>query len=300
MSSGSVSAGTGPTVGVVGLGAMGLPIAGHLVRAGFRVSVHDRDRERVARAKSLGAMAAGSSAGAAAAAEVTLVVVATDDQVRAVCFGDGDDAGAASGPGLLVVCSSVYAGTVRDVAAHRGDGVLDAALTGGLAGAADGTVNLLVGGDAAVLATARPALDPWCATVHHLGPLGAGQIGKSANNLVHWAQICAISEALDLARRHGLSVPALRAALTDGPTDSRTLRELERMRLTWWVKDLEGVDRLAGDVGRPMPVADMCRSTMAGITVGSLAELLAADPTGPTGASGNSHITSVIGNTDRP
>jgi hypothetical protein len=53
------------------------------------------------------------------------------------------------------------------------------------------------------------ALDPWCAAVHHLGPLGAGQIAKSANNLVHWEQICAIGEALDLARRHGLWVPAV-------------------------------------------------------------------------------------------
>jgi 3-hydroxyisobutyrate dehydrogenase-like beta-hydroxyacid dehydrogenase len=156
--------------------------------------------------------------------------------------------------------------------------VLDAALTGGVRAAEDGRVNLLVGGDSADLARVRPALDPWCASVHHLGGLGAGQIAKSANNLVHWAQICAIEEALDLARRHGLSVPAVRAALFDAPTDSRTLRELERMRLTWWAKDLDSVERLGDEIGRPMPVADMCRTRMPSITVGSLAELLVWEP----------------------
>jgi 3-hydroxyisobutyrate dehydrogenase-like beta-hydroxyacid dehydrogenase len=266
----------GITVGVVGLGAMGLPISGHLARAGCAVTVHDRDPDRVDRAVAQGCTAAPDSATVASHSAVTLVIVPSDDDVRAVCL-DEDEAREATG-GLLVVCSSVHPRTVRDIAQARGGGVLDAALTGGLQAAADGTVNLLVGGAGADLAAARPVLDPWCATVHHLGPLGAGQIAKSANNLVHWAQICAIEEALDLARRHGLSVPAVRAALTDGPTDSRTLRELERMRLTWWAKDLESLDKLGEDVGRPLPVADMCRATMPAISVASLRELLGPDP----------------------
>jgi 3-hydroxyisobutyrate dehydrogenase-like beta-hydroxyacid dehydrogenase len=70
-----------------------------------------------------------------------------------------------------------------------------------------------------------------------------------------------------------------RAALFDAPTDSRTLRELERMRLTWWAKDLDSVERLGHEIGRPMPVAEMCRTRMPSITVGSLAELLVWEPT---------------------
>jgi 3-hydroxyisobutyrate dehydrogenase-like beta-hydroxyacid dehydrogenase len=246
---------------------MGLPIAGHLARAGLAVTVHDRDPARVVEAMRAGCTAAADAAAVDAASDVTLVVVPSDEDVRAVHASIGRPTG------LLVVCSSVHPDTVRELAA-TGTRMIDAALTGGLKAAAEGTVNLLVGGTATDFAVARPALDPWCTTVHHLGPLGAGQIAKSANNLVHWAQICAIEEALDLARRHGLSVPAVRAALTDGPTDSRTLRELERMRLTWWQKDLASLSRLGADVGRATPVARMCEQTMPGVTVASLHELL--------------------------
>jgi len=267
------------TVGVIGLGAMGLPIAGHLARSGLAVTVHDTDATRSEAAAEQGCEVATDAAGVGTRSAVTLVLVPTDDDVRAVCLDVLDRA-----PGsTLVVCSSVHPATIREIAAASAErpghgGVLDAALTGGVRAAEDGRVNLLVGGESADLARVRPALDPWCASVHHLGGLGAGQIAKSANNLVHWAQICAIEEALDLARSHGLSVPAVRAALFDAPTDSRTLRELERMRLTWWAKDLDSVERLGHEIGRPMPVAEMCRTRMPSITVGSLAELLVWEP----------------------
>ncbi|MGP4015994.1 NAD(P)-dependent oxidoreductase [Saccharopolyspora sp. 5N708] len=267
-----------PAVGVIGLGAMGLPIAGHLAGAGIAVTVHDLDPARVTAATAVGCAVADDAGAVAAASAVTLVLVPSDADVREVCLGTGGVVDRAAG-GVIVVCSSVHPATVREIDAAlttvdgRG-GVLDAALTGGVRAAEQAAVNLLVGGRAETLERARPVLAPWCASVHHLGALGAGQIAKSANNLVHWAQICAIEEALDLARRHGLSVPAVRAALMDGPTDSRTLRELERMRLTWWAKDLDTVDRLAREVGRPTPVAEMCRDRMSGITVEALAELL--------------------------
>jgi 3-hydroxyisobutyrate dehydrogenase-like beta-hydroxyacid dehydrogenase len=174
----------------------------------------------------------------------------------------------------------VHPSTVQEIAAaaDAGPAVIDAALTGGVRAAEEGTVNLLVGGAAEVLDRVRGLLDPWCTSVHHLGALGAGQVAKSANNLVHWAQICAIEEALDLAQRHGLSVPAVRAALMAGPTDSRTLRELERMRLTWWAKDLDSINRLGKDVDRSLPVASMCAEQMPRITVESLGELLESTP----------------------
>ncbi|MCI2421005.1 NAD(P)-dependent oxidoreductase [Saccharopolyspora sp. K220] len=268
-----------PTVGVIGLGAMGLPIAGHLARSGIAVTVHDLDPDRADAAAAFGCAVADGAAVVAEASAVTFVLVPSDSDVRAVCLDAGGVVDRAGTDGVIVVCSSVHPATVREIdAAVAGTNgrrrVLDAALTGGVRAAEEGAVNLLVGGPAETLERARPVLEPWCATVHHLGELGAGQIAKSANNLVHWAQICAIEEALDLARRYGLSVPAVRAALMDGPTDSRTLRELERMRLTWWAKDLDTVDRLAREVGRPTPVADLCRSRMSGITVDALAELL--------------------------
>jgi 3-hydroxyisobutyrate dehydrogenase-like beta-hydroxyacid dehydrogenase len=83
------------------------------------------------------------------------------------------------------------------------------------------------------------------------------------NNLIHWAQISAITEALGLARAYGVDVATVRGALRDGPTDSRTLRELEQMRLTWWAKDLDNAARMADAVGVRLPVAAVSRAVMA-------------------------------------
>jgi 3-hydroxyisobutyrate dehydrogenase-like beta-hydroxyacid dehydrogenase len=269
-----------PVFAVLGLGAMGAPVVGHLLAAGVPVQVHDLDPAAVERAVALGARAAGSAAAAARGATVVAVFVPSDDDVRAVSLGAaGALAGCADGA-VVLLCSSLRPETCRAVAdaAPEGVAVLDAALTGGVRGAEAGAINLLVGGDADVLERVRPLLEPWTAAVHHLGPLGAGQIGKTANNLVHWAQISAITEALELARRGGVSVPVLRAALQDGPTDSRTLRELEHMRLTWHAKDLANTADLAAQVGLEIPVAETARRVMAGTTVDDVARLLSDGP----------------------
>ncbi len=271
----------GPVVGVVGLGAMGGPIAGHLARAGVPVVVADLDQAAVAMAGAAGAEAAHALPELAARCDVVLVVVATDDEVRAVCSGpQGLLASCRPGTAVLL-CSSVRPDTCEAVSAEAPDGVavLDAALTGGVRGAESGRVNLLVGGAPEVLDRVRPVLAPWTTSVHHLGPLGAGQVGKTVNNLVHWAQISAITEALELGRRYGLDVSTLRHALMDGPTDSRTLRELEQMRFTWHAKDLANAEAMAARVGLDLPVAATAREVMTRVTVRSVAELLrSAEP----------------------
>lgn len=269
-----------PVFAVLGLGAMGAPVVRHLRAAGVPVQVYDLEPAAVERAVALGARAADSAEAAARGAAVAAVFVPSDDDVRAVCLGEsGLLAGCADGA-VVLLCSSLRPETCRAVAdaAPQGVAVLDAALTGGVRGAEAGQINLLVGGDAAVLDRVRPLLEPWTTAVHHLGPLGAGQVGKTANNLVHWAQICAITEALELARRGGVSVPVLRAALQDGPTDSRTLRELEHMRLTWHAKDLANTADLADRVGMDIPVAETARRVMVGTTVEDVARLLADGP----------------------
>jgi 3-hydroxyisobutyrate dehydrogenase-like beta-hydroxyacid dehydrogenase len=271
------------TVAVIGLGAMGRPVVRHLCAAGVPVVVRDIDAAAVTAAAALGARGAASAAEAAGEAQVVTVFVPTDEDVREVCLGSaGALAGCRAGT-VLMLCSSVRPGTCEQVAAAAAPGVhvLDAALTGGVRGAEAGEVNLLVGGDPAVLDRIRPVLQPWTSAVHHLGPLGAGQVGKTANNLVHWAQISAITEALELARRAGVAVPVLRRALMDGPTDSRTLRELEQMRLTWHAKDLANTAALARQVGLDIPVAETARAVMSGITVDDVARLLAGGPLHP-------------------
>lgn len=267
------------TAGVVGLGAMGRPAAAYLASAGIPTMAHDLDQAALEDVARQGVRAAGSLAEVAAASSAVFVFVPSDDDVREVCLGaDGLVAGARPGS-VIAICSSALPETCEAIAAaarERGVDVLDTALTGGVRGAEAGEINLLVGGDEEVLERIRPLLEPWCRSVHHLGPLGAGQVGKTVNNLVHWAQISAIDEALRFGQRLGVAPSRLRAALQDGPTDSRTLRELEYMRFTWHRKDLANAFAMAKTVDPPveLPVAATAREAMLDITVDSVAALL--------------------------
>lgn len=261
-------------VGVVGLGAMGGPIARHLLAAGFDVRCADPDEAATGALVTAGARVAPDAATLGAECAATLLIVPTDDDVLIA----GKEVLSRARPGgVLAVCSSVRPETCRELAALAGDrsvAVLDVALTGGVRGAEAGTANLLVGGEPDDLQRIRPVLAAFSSGAHHLGPLGCGQVGKTVNNLVHWAQIAAITEALSLGERLGVPAARLRRALRSGPTDSRTLREIEQMRLTWWAKDLDNSLRMAQESGTDLPLARRVRELMPGISVQSVADLL--------------------------
>jgi 3-hydroxyisobutyrate dehydrogenase-like beta-hydroxyacid dehydrogenase len=265
------------SVGLVGLGRMGRPIAGHLLRAGFELTVHDLDPQAVAGAVGAGAAAAGSPAELARASQVALVIVPSSEDVLRVCAGEaGLLAGVAPGA-VVAVCSSVTPDTCRELersGAGAGVGVIDAALTRGVRHAEEGDLTLLVGGDPAHLERARPVLEAFSGAIHHLGPAGAGQVGKTVHNLVHWAEIAAITEALALGQRLGVPVTRLRSALMDAGVDSRTLRELHLMRFTWWRKDIADATAIAGRAGQPLPLTSVVSKLMQDVTVDRIHALL--------------------------
>jgi 3-hydroxyisobutyrate dehydrogenase-like beta-hydroxyacid dehydrogenase len=263
-------------VGLIGLGAMGLPIAGFLARAGHPTFCYDPDPAALDRAVAAGARRTESVVDLARRCAVVLVLVPSDQDVLDVCSARDGVLAAAAPDDVLVICSSVLPRTCRTVAERaRSSGVrvLDAALTGGVRAAEAGEITLLVGGAAATLEAIRPSLAPWTGTVHHLGPVGAGQVGKTVNNLCHWAQVSAVVEALRLGRALGVPPAALRAAVLDGPAASRTLAELELMRLTWHRKDLANALHLAAGAGQSTPVAEAVRAAMEHVTVAEIAEL---------------------------
>ncbi|SDM70698.1 NAD(P)-dependent oxidoreductase [Actinacidiphila guanduensis] len=268
------------TVGVIGLGAMGRPAAVHLARAGVPTLAYDTDHATRDALAADGVRPAGSVAELAAACGVVAVVVPSDQDVLSVCSPEDGVLSAARPGTVLLICASVTPDTCRDVAALArplGVEVLDAALTGGVRAAEAGELNLLVGGDEDVLAAIAPELAPWTRTVHHLGPLGSGQVGKTVNNLCHWGQLAAIVEALRLGRDLGVSPTKLRAALLDGPAASRTLAEMHLMRLTWHRKDLANALLMARAAHREMPVAATTREAMEHLTVADIAELYAQE-----------------------
>jgi 3-hydroxyisobutyrate dehydrogenase-like beta-hydroxyacid dehydrogenase len=273
---GALTESSSRVVGMVGLGAMGRPIIEHIAKAGFRALAYDLSPSAEADGVTLV-----SSLADLAPCDVVIVIVPTDKDVAGVVAGPGGllDHGK---PGLTVVISaSVDPATCRQLAARAEEHqirVIDAALTGGVRGAQNGEINLLVGGPREVADAISDVFAAFATDYHVLGDVGAGQIGKSANNLIHWAQIVAINESMRLAEDLGVDPAALRGALEQGPTDSRTLREIEYMRFTWYVKDIEIAQDLASRVGRDLPLARLSRELMDQISVASIHELLRIPP----------------------
>jgi 3-hydroxyisobutyrate dehydrogenase-like beta-hydroxyacid dehydrogenase len=260
-------------IAVVGAGAMGLPIARHLAGAGFRVTVCDRDAGHRAEAERFGATTT-STVDEVGSCRVLLAVVPTDDDVTLVAERYGAVAAAGS---AFVVCSSVRPATCLAVEAAlrpRGVRVVDAALTGGIRGAEAGAVNLLVGGPPEDVADLAPVFAPWTSHVDHLGGLGAGQVGKTVANLIHWGEIVVLAEALSLGAELGVPPAVLRPALQHGGTDSRTLRELQEMRFTWYEKDIDNAVAMAGTVGRNLVVSRFVQRLMRDVDVPAVAALL--------------------------
>ncbi|MEZ0580781.1 NAD(P)-dependent oxidoreductase [Nocardioides sp. MH1] len=203
-------------VGFVGLGNIGRPMALRLAAAeDIELWVYDVMPDPVAELTAAGARAGGSVGELAAAVDVVCVMVRDDDQVRAVADEVGESA-------VLVLHSTVAPGTSAELAA-RGLTVLDAPVSGGPMGAADGSLAIMVGGEDEAFAAARPALEAMGSKVVHAGPLGAGTRMKLARNLIHFVAFTAVTEAQRLAEAAGLDLVALGEvvrhtdAITGGP-----------------------------------------------------------------------------------
>lgn len=198
--------------GFLGLGNIGLPMAKRLAAAGLPTTVFDVVPERVAELVAAGAKGAATPREVAAASDVLGVCVRDDDDVRGVMGGaDGILAGASRGL-VVTIHSTVQPATVEEVAAQaqpHGVSVIDACITGGAAGAAQGTLTVMAGGDAAVVDRARPFLDCFAKKVVNTGPLGSGCKMKLCNNLMTYLAWTSIYEATMLARAAGLSQEVL-------------------------------------------------------------------------------------------
>lgn len=210
----------------IGLGTMGAAMAAHLVRAGHGVVVHNRTRGREIELVEQGAMWAETPAEAAAGADVVFTCVSDSPDVEQVVLGTSGAAERMSPGSVLVDCSTISPAVTRRIAvelADRGIGAVDAPVSGGSEGARNGTLSTFVGGDAAHVATARPALEAFCATITHLGGAGAGQAAKAVNQVLIAGTYATLGEALVLGEREGLPMDALVTALSGGAAQSWVL-----------------------------------------------------------------------------
>ncbi|MCW2776006.1 MAG: 3-hydroxyisobutyrate dehydrogenase [Nocardioides sp.] len=211
-------------VGFVGLGNIGKPMALRLAASdGIDLVVYDVAPDPVAELEKAGARVATSVAALAAKVEIICVMVRDDDQVRDVL---GEILGVAGDGQTVVIHSTVSPDTpaqLEDTAARHGIKVVDAPVSGGAMGAADGTLAIMVGGTDEAFAAARPALDAMASLVTHAGPIGAGTKFKLARNLMHFVAFTAATEAQRLAEAAGLDLVELGKvvrhtdAITGGP-----------------------------------------------------------------------------------
>jgi 3-hydroxyisobutyrate dehydrogenase-like beta-hydroxyacid dehydrogenase len=214
------------TVAFIGLGAMGAPMAGHLLAAGHTVRVHARRAEAMAPLVERGAVACTSAAEAARGAQFVFVNVTSTADVAQVLFGPG---GVAEGvaPGTVVIDhSTISAPATRDFAARlagQGVSLLDAPVSGGVKGAQAATLSIMVGGDAAALECAKPLLECLGKTITHIGPAGAGQVAKACNQIVQVVNIQGIAEAMLFAGAQGVDTQRVLQALAAGFAGSRML-----------------------------------------------------------------------------
>jgi len=198
-------------IGFVGLGNMGLPMAGNLIKAGHVVIGFDVIAPQVGKLSAMGGLAAASVADAAQADAIVTMLPAGEHVREVYCRKGGVIAAAAAGA-LLIDSSTIDVATARDVAAlavANGLDMVDAPVSGGVAGAAAATLTFMVGGPDAAFARAKPILEAMGKTIVHAGSAGTGQAAKICNNMILGVSMIAVSEAFLLAEKLGLDAQRL-------------------------------------------------------------------------------------------
>lgn len=263
-------------VGIVGVGQMGSLIARHLLAAGWPLSVVDPSETACAPLQAQGARVVPTPAHLAAEADLVLVTVVDDEQTREVVAGRHGLLAEARPGTIVAICASVHPDTCRQLAAAAAEKeveVVDVALVGGARYAGTGALTLFCGGPQRVLTACEPVFRSFSVNVCHLGDVGAGQIGKTVNNILLWAAIRADVEALRLGRAFGVAPSRLRAAAAIGSGANRVLLEWAQQGLRWPEKDLEIALAMAEEAGVDMPlVAELARQ-MQDLSVDDLQDL---------------------------
>jgi 3-hydroxyisobutyrate dehydrogenase len=195
------------TIAFIGLGNMGLPMVANLVKGGYRVHAADVRPEAVDAAVGQGAAAARTAADATRQAEVVVTMVPNSPEVEAAYLGPGGVLEGARRGQLAIDMSTIDPATTRKVGARleaAGVRMLDAPVSGGVPGAVAGTLTIMVGGDPAAFAEARPILGVMGKNVVHVGPLGSGEVAKICNNLLAGVSMIAAAEAFTIGIRAGV------------------------------------------------------------------------------------------------
>jgi len=266
-------------VGFIGLGTMGVGMARNLAKAGFALALASRTSAKArALAGELGARACETPEEIGAGSDVIVSSLPDSPEVEEVHLGPrGTVRGAA--PGSVVVdCSTIAPDAARSIAGRLAEariGFLDAPVSGGQKGAIEGSLTFFVGGEAGALEKARPVLAAMGKRTTHLGPSGAGQLGKAVNQIIVAGNLAAVSEGIAFAQKSGLPMEPLHEALTSGAARSWALEVLGRkmidrdfapaFAIKHQQKDLAIVLRAARQAGVPLPAAALVHQLLSAL-----------------------------------
>lgn len=242
-------------VGVVGVGEMGAAIAGHLKRKGHEVCAFDVDATRLQAVAGQGIATVSGLEDLAPLAELFLAIVATDEQSRTVT---DTLSRRANKNALIAVLATNSPSTMVELdrlCRERGKRFIDAPVVYGASGAREGTLLSLCGGREADVEFATPALMAYSRKVLRVGPVGAGQLAKACNNLLHWVHCVSNYETLLLAKRFGVDAQHMREVLLECPAFNLTLKRWDTTKFTWQEKDMDVTMDLAQQAGLVLPLA---------------------------------------------
>lgn len=266
------------SVGFIGLGIMGGPMAANLVTAGFDVVGYNRSRGKVDRLVEAGGSGAASAAEAIRDRDIIISVLPDSPDVEELAFSE-DGLFANARPGALYIDMSTIrpatARTVAEAGRAKGIGVLDAPISGGERGAIEGNLSIMVGGEVADVEAARPVLEVMGSTIVHVGQAGAGQTVKAANQLLTAVTIQAVAEAVVFLEAHSVdpttAINALAAGLAGSAVlDRRAPDMVQRnfrpgFRCHLHHKDLGILTSAARDAGVIIPLGSAAAQLMASL-----------------------------------
>ena len=258
-------------VAFIGLGAMGYPMAGHLVRAGHTVTVFNRSAHRAeAWQAEYGGQVASSPAAAAADQDAVMVCVGNDDDVRAVTTGKHGALRAMRKGALLIdhtTTSESLATELADAAAVSGVAFIDAPVSGGQIGAENGVLTVMVGAEISAYEAALPLIESYAKSVRRMGPVGAGQLTKMVNQICIAGLLQGLSEGIHFAERAGLDVAGAMEVIAQGAAQSWQMNNRAETMIKgefdfgfavdWMRKDLGIAIEAAQSVGAEVPVTQL-------------------------------------------
>ncbi|MCK0152263.1 NAD(P)-dependent oxidoreductase [Alcanivorax sp. S6407] len=259
-----------PSVAFVGLGTMGYPMAGHLVRAGLTVTAYNRSPER---AKSwqqeYGSAIAATPAEAARGADIVCLCVGNDDDLRQVTLGP-EGVIQSLAPGAILIdhttASAAMARELDQVCRERQAHFIDAPVSGGQQGAENGQLSIMCGGEPAIFEQASPILDHYAKACNLMGPVGSGQLTKMVNQICVAGLVEALAEGVAFAQNAGLEAEKVFETISQGAASSWQMIHRHQTMLAdqfehgfavdWMRKDLDICLEEAQRNGTPLPVTE--------------------------------------------